>query len=105
MCPLIRFNANVKEPQEKTRPTCKVEDHTWVIEIEAGQVHLRCEDPHSDEEIAEMGYTPTPGCLVGAEELSLELGPLKLKWECESHGWEYPRDYDCWLALDDGKTT
>jgi hypothetical protein len=92
------------DPQDgtlkKRRPACRVEDHKWIINLEAGCIHLACADPHTQEECEEMDDFPSCDHGPESELIVADFGPLDLKWHKESHGWEYPRDFDYWLEID-----
>jgi hypothetical protein len=76
-----------QEPEGGWRPTCRVEDHTWQIELEAGSFYLVCLDAHTEAELDEMEPNgPYPGCQVESEYILGEVGPFKLRWVTE-----YPR--------------
>lgn len=105
---LLDSREREREPEGGWRPTCRVEDHRWKVRCEAGSVYLECLDPHSEEELNLMRPDGTnPGCIVGAENLLVEFGPLTLRWETDcprrgyndsgSHG--HGCDCDYWLTV------
>lgn len=88
------------EPLGGWRPTCRVEDHEWMVRCEAGSMYLECLDACSPPRIEAMDPSgATPGCLLEKENLIAEFGPFHLKWEKESYGWEYPNEYDMWVEI------
>lgn len=92
-----------------TREACKLSDHKFEIEFEAGMHTLICKDPHTDEERAEMiGKRPSgayhlpacmPGDFHGAQDCLSGTLPVRLEVRVEGGGYEYPDEVDYYVDV------
>lgn len=111
----IRFAPDTREaipgdrpmPEGGWRKACRIEDHNWKVEIEAGSFHLTCVDPCTEEKVGEMEPGVIPGCHLDPEYLIAEFGPFRLRWvtDCPKRGWNdsgshgYGCDCDHWAEV------
>lgn len=88
------------EPEGGWQPACKVQDHLWKIECDAGHLGLVCVDPCSEEKLDTYDLAGmTPGCLLDAEMVGGETPPFKLKYIDDStpSGPWGPAEYGGWF--------
>jgi hypothetical protein len=93
----------------ETQPACKIEDHTYRIEFDAGSFHITCVDPHPrDVQEAMMrhdNFRSIPGCLEDGELRDMMAGTIEAKFAIvvEGGSYEYPNDVDVWYEITEAK--
>jgi hypothetical protein len=78
---------------------CEYADHKWSMDIEDGEVSLRCVDKHSDEEIEAMveandGGAPACAMIDYIDKLDINIYdiPISFNYYWQPGGYDYSLD-------------